>query len=31
MTLKEKIIDGVVSTFFLTTLFGIGWFCLVVF
>ena len=31
MRLKEKIVDGVVSTLFLLTLFGTGWFCLVVF
>ena len=30
MTTKEKIIEGVVGTLFMFSLFGAGWFCLVV-
>jgi len=31
MTLKEKLADFVVGTLFMITLFGVGWFCMVVF
>ena len=31
MSTREKIMEWVVGTFFMTTLLGAGWFCLVVF
>jgi len=31
MSKREKIMDFVVGTFFMTTVFAVGWFCLVAF
>ena len=31
MTMKEKVLEWVVGTLFMITIFAVGWFCMVVF